>query len=278
MLAACAGGGAASGEGAIDRGPAPAYADVAARYNARVADLDRIWARSTTRIWYTDDSGEEQSDQADGHLAYTAPRSLLLTVDRFGETYAILGADDEQYWWISLAEDDRGAIVGRHEDTTPEAAQRAGLPVHPLDLLALLGVAPLPAEGAVSWSDDGRSLVVSTDARWGRMSLHVAPETMEPAEVTLLRDDRAAVGSTLTDYIQFSRRDQASDVRMPSEAFITAHGNGARIRMSLSDFRAWGRTPNPGMFNLNQHLLRNRISPGEIRRVEDAPLAGAQSP
>ncbi|MFG0285096.1 MAG: hypothetical protein ACF8R7_11790 [Phycisphaerales bacterium JB039] len=262
---------------AIDRGPAPAYAEVASRYNARVADTERIWARATTRIWYTDDKGEDQSDQADGHLAYIAPRQVLLTIERFGETYAILGSDAERYWWISLAEADRGAIVGAHEQTTPEAALRAGLPVHPLDLLALIGVAPLPAEGAVTWSDDGRRLIVVTSGRWGPIRLELDPGSAEPAAVALLRDGQIAISSALTEFTPYARRDQPSDVRLPGEVMVTVHDTGTRIRMNLSDYRAWGRRPNAAMFDLESQLRGNRIAPEQIRRVEDV-LAGAAQP
>ena len=271
LLGGCAGNEPAPQPEAVDRGPAPPYAEVAARYNQRVAEASHIWARSTTRIWYTDDEGREQSDQADGHLQYIAPRNLLLSVTRLGETYAYLGSDDERYWWISLAEDDRGAVVGRHDEATPQAAARAGLPVHPLDLLALVGVSPMPPEGNVAWSPDGRLLVVTYEGRWGSVVSDLDPETLEPASVVVLREARPAVSAELGEYVGYTRNllHDGEQVRLPGQVFITAHDSGARIRMNLSEYRATSRWPNEQAFNLERLLQSHGIAPEQVRAVRD---------
>lgn len=268
----CAGGPRTATLEPIERGAAPAYEEVAARYNERVEDVGLIWARATTRIWYTDEEGQEQSEQADGTLQHVAPHDLALDVTRFGKTYALLGANDEHYWWIDLGGDERTAIVGRHDDTTPEAAARAGLPVHPLDLLAIIGARPLAPEsgaGEVWWTDDGHRLMVASQARWGRIVLALDPETYEPQAVEMQRRGRAAVSSELGDYMPYVLRSEPSDVRMPGEVMVYAHESGARMRMSLHDYHATSRRPVRAAFDLERELQRHRIAPENIRRVED---------
>src|SRR5690606_36630924 len=83
---ACCNGGPqpAPGPPPIERGPAPSYEEVARRYNERVADVGLIWAQSVTRIWYTDDKGREQSEQADAYLQHVAPHNVRLEITRLG--------------------------------------------------------------------------------------------------------------------------------------------------------------------------------------------------
>jgi hypothetical protein len=261
----------APGPEPMERGPAPEYAEVAARYNERVADVGLIWAQATTRIWYTDEEGRDQSEQADSYLQHIAPNNVLLEITRFGKKYGLLGANDEFYWWILT--DDRTAVVGSHEQTTPEAAAQAGLPVHPLDLLALIGAAPLAPEsgaGEVWWSEEGhRRLMVASPARWGRIVMALDPDTYEPLAVEMQRGGRPAVSSELGDYMPYERRSNPSDVRMPGAVMIYAHESEARIRMSPYDYHATSRRPNRGVFDLTDLLQRNRIAPENTRRVED---------
>lgn len=265
----------------IERGPAPSYEEVARRYNERVADLSLIWAQSVTRIWYTDREGRERSEQADAYLQHVAPHNVRLEINRLGNTYAILGANDEFYWWIDLAGDEPSAIVGRHDQTTPEAAARAGLPVHPLDLLALIGAAPLapePDAGEVWWSGDGRQLILASRGRWGRMTLALDPESLEPQQVEMTRGGEPAVASELSAYVRYDRRSEPSDVRLPGEVIIHAHESGARLRMSISRYLATSRNPNRNAYDLAQQLQSSGIAPENIRRVEDSGRQVSQPP
>src|SRR5690606_24639779 len=246
--------------------------EVARRYNERVADVGLIWAQSVTRIWYTDDKGREQSEQADAYLQHVAPHNVRLEITRLGKTYALLGANDEHYWWIDLAGEEPVAIVGRHDDTTPEAAARAGLPVHPLDLLALLGAAPLAAEsgaGEAWWSEDGHRLIVASRGRWGRIVMALDPETLEPRQVEMTRGGATAVASELSDYTPYTRRTSPSDVRLPGEVMIHAHESGASIRMSPYDYHATSRRPVRSVFDLGVELERHAVAARNLRRVED---------
>lgn len=167
--------------------PVPSYSAVAERYNRRVARLDKVWARISMRVSGIDKEGNKIDEQAEGHLQVIRPDKLALSITKLGETYFYLGSNERQYWWIDLHEDKR-ALVGRHEKATPQLAARFDVPVHPLDLLELLGITPLPPGSAATtaWTRDGRWLEVTLPGRWGRRRLLLDPAGYQPARIELL--------------------------------------------------------------------------------------------
>lgn len=211
----------------IPRGPVPAYADVAAAYNTRVQHLDRLWARTTIRFVSVDPEGKEIDEQGEGHLQIVLPRKLYLTVGKVGETGYELGSNDTRYWWIDVR--GKSAQVGEHVNFDASAAGAAGLPVHPLDLVEVLGITPLgPDATTMAWSDDGRRLLLRAPARVGDKVLALNPETYEPLEIRLIDSDgQPKVLSVLEDPLT---------VKLPDDSWVRTR-TLSRIEISVPSTR-----------------------------------------
>lgn len=172
-------------------GPPPSYAAISRAWNERVDGLDRLWARAVVRVEGKDAEGKRLSEQAEGHLQIEQPDRLALSLGKVGETRLHLGSDGERYWWLDSIDPDHAvALVGRHELVTSRKAAALGLPVHPLDLIELLGITELPATGrATGWSKDGSLAVFNVPARWGSRWIWVDPDTLEPRKMALADED-----------------------------------------------------------------------------------------
>ena len=169
----------------------PAYSAIARAWNERVDGLDRLWARAVVRVEGNDAAGKRLSEQAEGHLQIVQPDDLALSLGKVGETRLHLGSDGERYWWLDSIDPDHAvALVGRHDQVTLEKAAALGLPVHPLDLIELLGITELPAKGrSVGGSKDGKLAVFNVPARWGSRWVWVDPATFEPRKIALADED-----------------------------------------------------------------------------------------
>lgn len=237
--------------------PLPNYADAVARYNERVLPLDRLIARATIRLTYTDREGERHTEQPDGTLQIVRPRKLAIDLGKAGKKLFWFGSDDERYWWLDLSDpDDRYAAVGRHDswDANQNAAgRRLGIGLRPLDLIAAVGVTPIDPllKGATQWSQDGKRLgIVSPLANGGERSpgrtglqrVWVDPVTMVPRSIELFDADRKLV---LRATMQGDERVEITRTGVPGSvgkrpmipAQITCEDieSGTEIRLSLSD-------------------------------------------
>ncbi len=253
----------------INLGPPPAYAEVAAAVNARVAPLDRLWSTSVARIWYPDREGEEQSEQVEGHFQYIRPDKLLMTFNKVGETYAALGSNAEQYWWIELR-DTRRASVGKHDRVTPERVADLGLPVHPLDLIELLGVTGLPADGgSTAWSETGIHLVVTVPARHGMRRVTLAPDTYEPVTVELLgADGSVQLDSSLRNYESVRVNFGQPSARVAREVLIADTKAGVRLRLRLPDAESRSSRPKDRAFDLGWVLNYYKVD--EVTSLDES--------
>ncbi|MCB9840080.1 MAG: hypothetical protein H6809_00325 [Phycisphaeraceae bacterium] len=218
----------------------PSYAEVAGAQNRRVADLDRVWAAASALVTYQDQDGQVRTEQAEGYLQIIQADRVALSLGKqiASEVYFYLGANATHYWWFDRLEAGRKiAYVGTHEMASPERAASLGAPVHPLDLLDLIGITALPGavevEGAgepadraaasregeasegeggervnvalapppgarVAWSPDGRHVLVDVPARFGTRRMWFDPATMLPRRVELLDSrGRVSVASVL---------------------------------------------------------------------------------
>ncbi|TVQ61160.1 MAG: hypothetical protein EA378_09955 [Phycisphaerales bacterium] len=162
-------------------GPPPSYSELAAAYNRRVQPMETLWARATVQVVQQTARGRETRDQGEGFLQLQRPRRLALQLGKLGETFFYLGSNDELYWWFDMLDrDNRRATIGRHDEASPEVIEAFGVPLHPLDLLEVLPVTPMPAEGGtVAWRADGRALRVRLPARSGEKLLDLDPTTLD---------------------------------------------------------------------------------------------------
>ncbi len=259
----------------VERGPAPTFEEVAARYNARVAGLDRLWARTTVRYWGYDAEDRKVEESGEGYLQMIRPRKLFFSVGKVGETGFELGSNDDRYWWIDVQ--NKIATVGEHARARPETLRRSGVPVHPLDLIEVLGVTELTrgAETRPRWTRDGRRLELSLPGRWGGTRvLYLDPERWEPVEIRLLdAAGELAVRAELSDYERIEtpvEREVAT--RVATRVMISVPGRRSEIRVTLYDPENRGARMKERAFSLETLLSEYGV---ERERNLDAPVAGA---
>lgn len=224
----------------------PAYSEVASAFNQRVELLHRLWARTTLIVEQPDpdDPGGRLRDQAEGHLQLERPDRFALSVMKLGDIYFYLGSNEERYWWIDRLSEERIALFGRHARATPERAELLGIPIHPLDMMDLLGVTPLPddsgtpigptTEGRVAWAESGL-LSVEVPARWGSRRVVFDPATYEPVRVEML-DSTGAVSlvSELSRYNPIRVRGRGlPGPGVARRAVIEAPRHGATLTIDL---------------------------------------------
>ncbi len=178
--------------------PAIAYADLAAAFNARVAQLDRLWSRTRVEVRWVDAEGKRRFDAGEGYLIYALPSRVALSVGKVGQTGLWAGADEERYWLLDVQSDPRRAWFGRHERVGVRPPADFPLAVAPHDLPRLLGVVPLPVEPArepMIAHDAGVYTLLLAEQRT-RLTLDAA--TLMPLRVALLdKDGRVVIESRL---------------------------------------------------------------------------------
>ena len=272
-LAGC--GGPPKVDEAIPEGDPPSYAEIVEANNARVALLDRLWSRTVVRVDYVDRDGRDRSEQVEGHLQFVAPRRFLMTFTKLGELYFVIGSNEELYWWIQLG-DEKQATVGRYDAADDRPDARVDLPVHPLDLIELLAIRPLPADATpeTAWSP-GVLVRVDLPARWGTRRLLIDPATLEPARVEL-RDPTGelAAASDLTRYMDvIVERDEAGPTpRVPQRFWVEAPESGVSIKVDLYEPETAEGRPRARSFDLDWLLDSYRVD--DVRWIGDE-VAGA---
>ncbi len=188
---------------AIVRADPPAFQQVAAAYNGRVAPLGRVRAQVVLQFTYVDEQSQTHMEQGEGLLQVVRPDRLALSVSKAGKRIFWFGCDPERYWWLDLA-DERVASVGRHDQFGMNPGRRLAIGIQPLDLILLLGITPLDpaAPGATQWSDDGRLLGVTTRTHHdGYERLWLDPDSFAPSKVELYDAGRSLVlVADLADY------------------------------------------------------------------------------
>lgn len=211
--------------------------------NERAARLDRIWARAVVQLEYQDEGGRQRSAQGEGHLQVIQPDRLALSVGKLGETLYWLGADEERHWVFELGDIDR-AMVGRHENVGSPCMQSLGAPVHPLDLLELLGICPIGEDiTIVGRAEDGTVEVVGP-VRSGVRTMWLDQDTLEPVRVEIapLEVEVGAVTATLSQYEGVTQADEGGFFpRMPSRIVAVHPSSESRIQIDLSDMNDGSR-------------------------------------
>lgn len=217
--------------------PMPTVSQVIEKYNARVDRLEAIESPVELVIRATDAEGKETKEQGEGNLKMVRPKKIALRIDKVAQTFFWLGSNDEKYWWFDLRGEEKIALVGTHAKATPEIAARFGLPVHPVDLLDLAGVAPLEASqnASIRRADDGRQVVVVLDGRWGAKRLTINPANGEASAVEILdRDGKVLVSSRLEKYEAVKvRGDAAAAPRMATRMYADIPSARATVELLI---------------------------------------------
>lgn len=264
----------------------PAY-DIAAKgYNSHIERLDKLWSRALVRMWYVDEAGERRSDQGDeGHLQVIREQGKLsFDIGKLGKTYFHLGCDEQRYWWMDL-NDERIAWVGRHENAGRHRVGESPLPVHPLDMIDLLALTPLPisadgsAAGRVASSTDGSMIAVIVPSRWGQRRVWLEPETYRPVYIELLdSSSEKVVFSKLGRHREVIVRGESSPWPIfASEVLIEIPYADMRIRLRLSDLenRKGGQKEAPFEFDRLTEAYRIQ-QVVDLDRPTTADAAGPQ--
>lgn len=153
-------------------------------HNERVAPLDRLWARVSVRVEGQDPRGDKFREQGEGHLQIVRPDRFSLTIGKFEETYFAVGANGEQYWSIDLSQSEHKiAMIGEQSLATPAKLAALGLPIHPHEMIMLLGVLPIDETLEISshWSPDGKNIGIEVPADWGSVAFWFDAKTAELA-------------------------------------------------------------------------------------------------
>lgn len=269
----------------VQLGPPPAYAAIAQSWNARVATVDRLWARSVVRIWFPDREGEEQVEQVEGTFQFARPNRLLMTYKKLGETYAVLGSNAERYWWIELPAggEERVAWVGEHAKAGAGQADDAGIPVRPADLIELLGVLPLPvgeggllARPVVAWSADGAGVTLtmpaaSADRRpVASVRYQLDRTTFLPRSIELLGGDGAAlITAALSKHEPVALKGGGGGGGGAIATVVEASLDGGtrRLKLWLHDPANTGGRPRDAVFDLDAVLSHYRVD--QVRSLDD---------
>ncbi len=258
--------------------------EIAERHNARTARLDRLWSRAAVQLRYADRDGKLRREQGEGHLQVVQPAKLALSVGKVGEVIFWLGSDERRFWWFELGENSR-AGVALHENATAPCIGDAALPVHPLDLLDLLGVTPIPASGGAAPMVDRRGqLVIDAPAQGGARRLFFDPETLRPVRIELWRagEREPAVYSELDEYARVDIPGVGGvDPRAASRVRVVHRDSDSEIILFLSDISDGSRfgrlSPEAFEFaTLVESLAPRRVEILDEACARSARLAGSR--
>lgn len=248
--------------------PPPTYAQLAGIHNDRAARLSRLWMRATVRVQTRDDDDKRHIDQGEGYLQIVQPDRVALSVGRYiDKMYFFLGSNETHYWWLDMFADEKIGLVGRHELATPQRAAELGVPIHPLELLDLLGITPIPAHGAPPvWSE--RGLVrIEVPARWGTRVMEFEPRVLEPRHIEILTaSGELAASSELIGSQGVTMRQGGPRPTLPTRVHIELPMIGSRITFDLYAPEHSQRKPKPIAFDLDGLLKRYRID--EVRSLD----------
>lgn len=242
------------------------YEEVATTMNERAERLERFWAATITTVWYIGKEGEDEVDQLDGDLHIVQPDKIALSLRKVGVDGAALGANERFYWYMDLLADDPVASIGTHEKADPDRLASLGVPVHPLDLLLLLGFSsvpdePMDPEQPLKLSPRGGNIVLTAPARWGVVEYTLNPETFEPVRVVLKRDPSLPpilTADMMPGTVMFTDRVNRDlpDVRIPERILIDVPELDARVRIRLLGAQSSRRRPDERAFDLGDSLSR----------------------
>lgn len=258
--------------------PAPSYEGIARAQSLRVADLDRLWARATIRLYTVDKDGDQHEDEADGHVQFIRDRKLYLAVKKLGETYFQLGSNDTLFWWIDLSDSDhKVALVGELAKATPTTAARFGLPVHPLDLIDVLCLLPFPDKpvSPPAWTPDGRFVAVTLPGRWGQRRVFLDPESLLPRRVEAFDAAGALVlaASMSQDEPVKVRGLATTSASIATVIEIDIPRNTTRVKLSLHDPENRRDAISANAFDLKTLLDRYGVKDARLIEADVSPKA-----
>lgn len=257
-------------------GELPATASIVGSHNARVADVESLWARTSVRVEGRDAEGSRFAEQGEGHLQVERPDRVAVTVGKLGEVYFALGSGPDRYWLIDVSGSDRRVmLVGEQSLATPAKAETLGLPVHPRDIPMLIGLLPLDAStlGEPAWDDDGRA-VLTVPTRWGSADLRYDPRTLD-----LVASNAYDAGGALVAAAELGLHGPVTDRqglteigRLPRRIEVRVPGFEGFMRMQLGEAQV--RPINGAVFDAER--LRRAYRVNEVIDLDSVEWDGAE--
>ncbi len=251
----------------------PTYTELVARHNSDVAGIEKFWARAVIELRWVDDKGRNRFEQGDGNLILSLPNSSALSIGKLGETRLWAGSNDEFFWLFDEMESPRKLFLGRHDGQAIEelgpARQRSPLPLKPVDLPRLLGIAAIadpvassPAATsppAVSWL--ANRFVIEPPGE--QVRYHFNPISRRVERVELLdAAGQARLTSELSKAERMERTGFAVGPYLSSRLKIESPGQGGDIRLWLSAMTDDPERVNPRVFDLQ--TMKNIRKPEQI--------------
>jgi hypothetical protein len=250
-------------------GPAPRLGEIAQAWNARTDALDRLWARVVVVVDASGEKGKRTTEQGEGHLQVITPDRVALSLGKnVAGTFFWLGSDATRYWWIDMLDEERKyALVGTHANATPERAAELGVPVHPLDLVEVLGILPMDAQDgaaaqrSVAWDTEFGGYEVRGASRFGTKRIVVAPVTFEPRVIELLdASGEVVVRARHERFASVIRREGGGlPGSIATRLLIDLPTIDARVTLTLSEAENRGSRMPDAAFDLDGLLRRFRI-------------------
>ncbi len=262
----------------------PSYSEIARRHNARLAGLDRLWARADLELTWFERDGRRRFESADdSRLILSLPDRLALSVGKLGHEVLWAGHDDQRYWVFDLGEA-KTLYVGRHEGRGDRAgaAFPLGLPVRPRDLTRLLGLMPidpdrLPPSPRVLWLD-GR-YVIEPPGMGVRVSID--PVSFHARRVDLLNEAGASVlFAELSDHAQVRqhKKPDSSWPWAPRRADLTPVGRPDRVTLLLWDMKDCRRERCIKDAQFDLEVLTQAYEPARVVDLDEEPRGQAGAP
>jgi hypothetical protein len=248
LLGGCGPRGPQGGEVRLDE--MPSYAVLAARHNARVKLLERLYAHGVIEIRWRDDKGKHY-EQGDVDIWLRMPNEVALQVTKMGERLFWLGANSEASWFFDLRKEGQRFAEIRGPTAVAAGDSDAPLTVSMATLLELMGLAEIQPENSgdgpdVMYDEDTDAWVLTTEGSAGRIRVFFDVERDLPVRVEVFEQapgagelrEGVAIYSSLPlnsyEYIFIAGRAVDEFPRVPTRIDIFRADESGSLKISVS--------------------------------------------
>lgn len=257
----------------------PTYQQLATIHNTRVMQLDKFRAsRVIVGMWYTDANGQAQQDHVEGSLRFRRPNDVYLYLQKAGAVdVAVLGSNSEKYWWLNLLEN-KQAMIGEHARFAPERVDRFAMPVHPLDLLDLLALTPVPSFAAsnhtVRYDALRDAIVLTVPSKFGFRDLLVSQHNHQPVGAAIYDEMGREIARSVLEEpvpVDIAMTRVEDQPLVASAASMIFAGSDARAKLTIYSptTRGW-ETRQDRAFDVD--YLLEKYSIADVIFLDEAPV------